>query len=1383
MADVKDRVVRWFEERLRQVQGVQEDASESKEGQSIRWLAILLGLMLFSYEAMAPLLRGKRSVYTDLRLSLIVWLFSAAMLHMPMASSVEMEDHPSVPFISLFILLLVVTHVTLAAFTMLHHLVCWALGICFPKLAKTLWVPGLRSVRSFKAILKGSILLSATVSLVFAYCGTVPDTSCIIVDEGSIKGSTAKQSTLAMLVPGADVNEATTDESEAGQTTSTSCRPSYTQDLSELVCMRLMPELDELWGKVGEDGTFHIKVLGVNLGQFSLLESPVGLLWLSGVAIWATYYTLRRTKRINQSLQRRAVRRRREEEARAQARTSGGLRGATSSAGTSQAIAGHDQSNNYEDEKDAEDAQDDLSSDDEYEDETKRATTTGAVHNPRREAAPTNFRPMAEWYSLAVTRTAFDLLISMKLFLGRFDMRTMQAAIGDGPLNSRGGAYGSCNPQERNGTHQRNVRTPDSIQEESFTFKEASASAGPNKSPQSAAGSTAETGVTDSLVDDRYADLDEMWFDWLADTGDGGNPTYAIARAVAQPSLAVPMHTAGRPQKDEKVAVKNLKRGDLLILGGDLAYPTPSRQEYASRLFQPFEYAMEPPPSYHRDDISLAKNVHDASTAETSTRFSMLSMRHLDNTRYSMPLGRMPRDRSMSNSNLLHGVKTPSSAGSSKAGSPMSGPPGLRPQMSEVFKVGDFTDPDYTEMDSVRTTGSSRSLFTGGSSVFSNDGNTSNGEDEESEDESKGPGSKKTARKKIAKSNRKEKRVNSGEEAKEEGAKVWQGPPCAYAIPGNHDWFDGLDTFMQCICYRDWIGGWRMPQSKSYFALKLPHGWWAFGLDFALEDDIDGLQYQYFASVAHRCLGENDQVILCSHEPTWLLDAYLNDPHPEDKPISRTSKNLKQLVRRHLRGRVAMRIAGDVHNYMRYNAEQPLSYSALRAGAAPFLVTSGGGGAFLHPTHTFPERYKEMAAYYKLEKAYPSFSESRMVGMRNLGQGFRMQNWRFDIVGSTVYFLIVCSFFPRCNLDRIMNAPHFYPEGLKAFGYEMVLIFGELFSEAYVSLVVTLIVYVTSFCFADQHHGTLRQLIIASVHTLAHVSCAVALFLLLEIVAELAIQDGLAGQGYDSIFEIFQNFERRTMPEAWWTNGLLETCMRFMLRIFDLPENMATTRVKICKGDVPAPGVGCAPLAPSQLSRFDFVSYYLGNYLYMYIIAADLGAMILGLYLYVCVTFFKLHWNEAFSSIRCEDYKTFTRFHIDADGDLHAYTIGIDRVPRKWRDDSRWTSTLFRYRAKRLDTPDVDELDPSIASYGVECPSRWIPAYEPNRKHRRQQDPRIVDYFCIPRKRSWLKPRRGKSTVSAGDWWKPFESLEQRRVFPKVLPSFNSMVSQDEASG
>jgi hypothetical protein len=67
---------------------------------------------------------------------------------------------------------------------------------------------------------------------------------------------------------------------------------------------------------------------------------------------------------------------------------------------------------------------------------------------------------------------------------------------------------------------------------------------------------------------------------------------------------------------------------------------------------------------------------------------------------------------------------------------------------------------------------------------------------------------------------------------------------------GATDWFDGLRTFMRNICHKNWLRRWFLPQKKSYFALQLPKGWWIFGLDLALEVDIDRDQFQFFSKLA-----------------------------------------------------------------------------------------------------------------------------------------------------------------------------------------------------------------------------------------------------------------------------------------------------------------------------------------------------------------------------------------------------------------------------------------------------------------------------------------------------------------------------------------------------
>ncbi len=40
--------------------------------------------------------------------------------------------------------------------------------------------------------------------------------------------------------------------------------------------------------------------------------------------------------------------------------------------------------------------------------------------------------------------------------------------------------------------------------------------------------------------------------------------------------------------------------------------------------------------------------------------------------------------------------------------------------------------------------------------------------------------------------------------------------PHLYAIPGNHDWYDGLTSFMRLFAQGGWIGAWRTRQRRSY---------------------------------------------------------------------------------------------------------------------------------------------------------------------------------------------------------------------------------------------------------------------------------------------------------------------------------------------------------------------------------------------------------------------------------------------------------------------------------------------------------------------------------------------------------------------------------------
>ncbi|KAK4429041.1 hypothetical protein Salat_1204100 [Sesamum alatum] len=362
-----------------------------------------------------------------------------------------------------------------------------------------------------------------------------------------------------------------------------------------------------------------------------------------------------------------------------------------------------------------------------------------------------DFLDMVPWYSgtsADLFKTVFDLLVSVTVFVGRFDMRMMQAAMS---------------------------RVEDGAKQEDLLY-------------------------------DQFSEHDELWFDFMADTGDGGNSSYSVARLLAKPSVRIRSNDS----------VITLPRANLLLIGGDLAYPNPSTFTYERRLFRPFEYALQPPLWYKEEHIAVNKP--------------------------ELPCG-----------------------------------------VSAL--------------------------------------------------------------------------------------KQYDGPQC-FLIPGNHDWFDGLQTFMRYICHKSWLGGWFMPQKKSYFALQLPKGWWVFGLDLALHCDIDVYQFKFFSELIKEKVGDYDSVIIMTHEPNWLLDWYWNDA---------TGKNISHLIRDHLRGRCKLRMAGDLHHYMRHSyvpSEKPVYVQ--------HLLVNGCGGAFLHPTHVFSGFNSLDGVSYESKASYPSFEDSSRIALGNI---------------------------------------------------------------------------------------------------------------------------------------------------------------------------------------------------------------------------------------------------------------------------------------------------------------------------------------------------------------------------------------------------------------
>ena len=161
-----------------------------------------------------------------------------------------------------------------------------------------------------------------------------------------------------------------------------------------------------------------------------------------------------------------------------------------------------------------------------------------------------------------------------------------------------------------------------------------------------------------------------------------------------------------------------------------------------------------------------------------------------------------------------------------------------------------------------------------------------------------------------------------------------------FAIPGNHDWYDGLNSFDSLFCAsRDRsargnvIGGWRCQQHRSYWAIKLPYNWWIWGADIQFSKYLDTSQVSYFEAIAAQ-MGPQDSLIICLAEPSWLLAEFSGEDEEENFFKITT-------IARERGVRICAVIAGDWHHYARYFAHE----------LDVHFITSGGGGAFLHPTH------------------------------------------------------------------------------------------------------------------------------------------------------------------------------------------------------------------------------------------------------------------------------------------------------------------------------------------------------------------------------------------------------------------------------------------------
>ncbi len=226
-----------------------------------------------------------------------------------------------------------------------------------------------------------------------------------------------------------------------------------------------------------------------------------------------------------------------------------------------------------------------------------------------------------------------------------------------------------------------------------------------------------------------------------------------------------------------------------------------------------------------------------------------------------------------------------------------------------------------------------------------------------------------------------------------------------YALPGNHDWYDGLNGFMYFFCGRDRpakfdVERWeadggpallqRRPrpaprQRTPYFSIETAH-LRIVCIDPGPRGRLDPAQSRWLIEQSR---GDKPKMLITGGKPLIV------DGRTEDTTLREPQAGFGTVldVVLHAQHHYVAAIGGDTHNYQRY----PVPLDGRRVQ----VIVSGGGGAFMHATHIikrvdpdracgvpeeefrcFPLRRDSLAAYTRvLAGKLPFAGSGRSVGL------------------------------------------------------------------------------------------------------------------------------------------------------------------------------------------------------------------------------------------------------------------------------------------------------------------------------------------------------------------------------------------------------------------
>lgn len=448
--------------------------------------------------------------------------------------------------------------------------------------------------------------------------------------------------------------------------------------------------------------------------------------------------------------------------------------------------------------------------------------------------------------------------------------------------------------------------------------------------------------------------------------------------------------------------------------------------------------------------------------------------------------------------------------------------------------------------------------------------------------------------------------------------------PGLFVLPGNHDWYDGLTSFIRLFCQGRTLGPLQTCQQRSYFVIRLPGDWWLWGVDVQLEADLDDPQKKFFNEILDHMTkvseGRTPRVIVCTGQPSWVHCGTSPSNRDTMRPTPADHNTLSYLERFIAKtgAQVALTLSGDLHHYSHYVAETP---------GGPHRVTAGGGGAYFYPTHNLPERLdvptasKDDLWRKKKENEKPSetYIRKHVYPDADVSRGLARGVWRL----------------PRNN---------------KKF----TLFLGSLY------LLFTWVIQSASKA-ANSPFDSIAEDAVGALKVAVSASNA-------SLLGVLSVLDvGQIGDAWSACWHVM-----RHSPATVSIAGLV---------IFALFGYRAADKAKGYLGAVH--GVAHVALSLGLIWFFavlnlrwldlsvDGLAHVFLFSFEMLVVGGLAGGLLFAFYLWLSARYTGVHMNDVYSSQAIQDHKNFVRFHVKADGALEFYPIGIPAVP----GDDGWRVT------------------------------------------------------------------------------------------------------------